>query len=221
MRRHIFIGDIHGCFDEVNELLEQLEVRPDDVVVATGDLTRKGPAPDRCVELWRDRRYLTVLGNNDAKMIERAKRWPSRMFAAHADRVVLKRPDLIDEIARWPLLLEFVEAGVIAVHGGVMPDKSCPREAALELRYIRRDDGGWRMIPKGKEQPGDKFWSEVWDGDRIVVYGHTPVRQPRVDRRAIGIDTGCVYGGKLSAAVFEQPMKWTLAGVRARRSYAR
>ena len=221
MRRHIFIGDIHGCFDEVTELLEQLEVGSTDVVVATGDLTRKGPAPDRCVELWRDRRFLTVLGNNDAKMTARAERWRSRTFALHSDRVILKRPDLIEEIARWPLLLEFVEAGVIVVHGGVMPDKSCPREAALELRYIRKGGDGWRMVPRGKEQPGDKFWSEVWNGDRIVVYGHTPVRQPRVDRKAIGIDTGRVYGGKLTAAVFEEPMKWTLAGVRARHAYAR
>jgi len=142
MRRHIFIGDIHGCFDEVTELLEQLEVKSGDVVVATGDLTRKGPAPDRCVELWRDRGYLTVLGNNDAKMTARAKRWRSRMFALHSDRLVLKRPDLIEEIAKWPILLEFAEAGVIVVHGGVMPDKSCPREAALELRYIRRDGDG-------------------------------------------------------------------------------
>lgn len=102
-----------------------------------------------------------------------------------------------------------------------MPDKSCPREAALELRYIRRDKNGWRMVPKGKEQTGDKFWSEVWNGDRIVVYGHTPGRQARIDKKAVGIDTGCVYGGTLTAAVFEKPMKWTLAGVRARRVYSR
>jgi predicted phosphodiesterase len=221
MRRHIFIGDIHGCIDEVTELLSLLEVTGADVVVATGDLTRKGPAPDRCVELWRDRRYLAVLGNNDAKMLKRARQWRSRVFAGRADRVVLRRDDLLAEIARWPLLLEFVEAGVIVVHGGVLPDGSCPREAALELRYIRRDGDRWRMVPKGKERPADRFWSEVWDGDRIVVYGHTPKREAKIDRRAIGLDTGCVYGGKLTAAVFESPGKWTLAEVRARRAYSR
>lgn len=220
MRRHIFIGDIHGCIDEVTELLERLDVMPEDVVVATGDLTRKGPAPDRCVALWRDRSYLTVLGNNDVKMIQRA-RGIRACFARRADRVVLRRPDLIAEIARWPLLLEFSDAGVIVVHGGVMPDGSAPREAALELRYVRRDLNGWRMVPKGDEKRGDPFWSEVWDGDRIVVYGHTPRREAKVDRRAIGIDTGCVYGGSLTAAIFEKPGKWTLTEVRARRAYSR
>src|SRR5437899_2279859 len=215
MRRHIFIGDIHGCFDEMTELLERLEVTPNDVVVATGDLTRKGPAPERCIELWRNRRYLTVLGNNDAKMLARGAHWHSRLLAARADRVVLRRADLIAEIARWPLLLEFVEIGVMVVHGGVLADGSCPRDAALELRYIRRDGDGWRIVPKGKEKPGDRFWSDVWDGDRIVVYGHTPRREAKINRRAIGLDTGCVYGGKLTAVIFEAPERWTLVDVPA------
>ena len=217
MRRHIFIGDVHGCFDEVTELLAKLEATPNDVVVATGDLTRKGPSPDRCVELWRDRGYLTVLGNNDAKMLARGAHWRSRFFATHADRVVLRRPDLLAEIASWPLLLEFVDVVVMVVHRGVLPDGSCPRDAALELRYIRRDGDDWRIVPKGKEKAGDRFWAEVWDGDRIVVYGHTPRREAKIHRRAIGLDTGCVYGGKLTAAIFEAPERWTLVDVPARR----
>ena len=72
MQRYIVIGDIHGCYDEVSELLAQLKVSDDDVVIAVGDLTRKGPAPDRCVELWKSRTFRTVLGNNDAKMLNRA-----------------------------------------------------------------------------------------------------------------------------------------------------
>ena len=120
-----------------------------------------------------------------------------------------------------PLLLEFFEVGVVVVHGGVLPDGSCPREAALELRYVRPDGNRWRMVPRGKEKPGDRFWSEVWEGDHIVVYGHTPQRDPKIDRRAIGLDTGCVYGGKLTAAIFESPERWTLADVPARRAYSR
>lgn len=220
VRRHIFIGDIHGCIDEVTDLLSRLDVKPDDVVVATGDLTRKGPAADRCVSLWREHGYLSVLGNNDVKMLERAGRVRA-LFARRPDRVVLRRRDLLAEIGRWPLVLEFSDVGVIVVHGGVMPDGSTPREAALELRYLRRDGDGWRIVPKGKDKPGDRFWSEVWDGDRIVVYGHTPRREPRIDRSAIGIDTGCVYGGKLTAAVFERAGIWTLRDVPARRAYSR
>ncbi len=221
MRRHIFIGDVHGCFDELTALLARLEVSADDVVIAVGDLTRKGPAPDRCVELWIERRYRSVLGNNDAKMLARAKHRASRLFASRSDRRILQRRDLLEEIARWPLLIDVPEIGVLVVHGGMLPNGDHPREAALELRHIRREDDRWLMVPKGLEKPGDPFWSEVWDGDRIIIYGHTPREEPKVDRRAIGLDTGCVYGGKLTAAVFEKAGEWRLVDVRAGRRYSR
>ena len=228
MRRHVFIGDVHGCIDELHELLSLAAVTADDVVVALGDLTRKGPAPDRCVELWIERGYLSVLGNNDAKMLARAKRWTSRLFAHESDRKILRRKDLLSAIAQWPLYIDFEKLGVVAVHGGVLPNgdrfspELVPREAALELRYVRNDDSGkWRMVPRGEEKEGDKFWAEVWRGNRIAMYGHTPGRAAKIDKRAIGIDTGCVYGGKLTAAIFDDSDKWRLIDVPARRQYSR
>jgi predicted phosphodiesterase len=226
LRRYIFIGDIHGCYDELIELLSLAAVTADDVVVALGDLTRKGPAPDRCIELWIERGYLAVLGNNDAKMLARSRRWTSRVFARTSDRRILQRPDLLDAIRRWPLYLDFEQLRVVAVHGGVLPNSTefspdlVPRDAALELRYIRRN-GAWRMIPRGEEKKGDPFWAEVWSGNRMVVYGHTPQREPRIDRKALGIDTGCVYGGKLTAAIFTRADDWRLIHVKARRQYSR
>jgi predicted phosphodiesterase len=226
IRRHIFIGDIHGCYDELIELLAAAAVTADDVVVALGDLTRKGPAPDRCVELWIERGYAAVLGNNDATMLERAGRWTSRLVSGASDRRILRRADLLDAIRSWPLYLDFEQLGVVAVHAGVLPNSDrfspelVPREAALELRYIR-STGSWRMVPRGEEKKGDPFWAEVWNGDRTIVYGHTPQRKPKIDRKAIGIDTGCVYGGKLTAAIFEGRDNWRLIDVPARRQYSR
>jgi diadenosine tetraphosphatase ApaH/serine/threonine PP2A family protein phosphatase len=225
--RYIFIGDIHGCFDELTELLSLARASEGDVVVAVGDLTRKGPAPDRCLELWLEHRYRSVLGNNDAKMLERGSKWPSRLVARPSDRRILRRRDLLQEIGRWPLYFDFPEVGVVVVHGGVLPNSNrfspqlVPREAALELRHIRRQGDRWRMVPKGEERDGDPFWSEVWDGDRRVVYGHTPRRQAKIDRRAIGIDTGCVYGGRLTAVIFEAAEQWRLIDVAAKRAYSR
>jgi predicted phosphodiesterase len=226
LRRYIFIGDIHGCYDELIELLSLAAVTADDVVVALGDLTRKGPAPDRCIELWTERSYLAVLGNNDAKILARSRRWTSRVFARTSDRRILQRPDLLDAIRHWPLYLDFEQLRVVAVHGGVLPNSTkfspdlVPRDAALELRYIRQN-GEWRMVPRGKEKKGDPFWAEVWNGNRTVVYGHTPQREPRIDRKALGIDTGCVYGGKLTAAIFTHADDWRLIHVKARRQYSR
>jgi diadenosine tetraphosphatase ApaH/serine/threonine PP2A family protein phosphatase len=227
MPRHIFIGDPHGCYDEVMDLLEAVGVRDDDRVIAVGDLTRKGPAPDRLIELWRSRAWLTVLGNNDLKVLKMKPRWLKRWIAPKPERLVLRRTELLEEIASWPLYLDFPEIGVAVVHGGVLPNSVrfsptlVPPRAALTLRHVRRDaTGAWTQVPKGEVVDGDPFWADVWDGDRLIVYGHTPRPEPAIHRRAIGLDTGCVYGGKLSAAVFEEAGKWKLVSVPARSGWA-
>ena len=55
MPRYLFIGDVHGCIDELRELLDRAELREDDIVVSLGDLVRKGPDPAGCVRLIRER----------------------------------------------------------------------------------------------------------------------------------------------------------------------
>jgi diadenosine tetraphosphatase ApaH/serine/threonine PP2A family protein phosphatase len=87
------------------------------------------------------------------------------------------------------------------------------------LRWIRRKNGTWKPVPREKRKKDDVLWAEQWRGERFVVYGHTPVREPRFDERALGLDTGCVYGGKLTAAVLEDG-EWRIESVAARRRYA-
>src|SRR5712692_9424553 len=95
--RTIIIGDIHGCYDELRELLDRANAGPDDRVVSVGDMLRKGPHPDRCVELWRASGYLAVLGNQDERLLDRSawRRWVS----AAPDRRMLRRTDLLEFVA--------------------------------------------------------------------------------------------------------------------------
>ncbi|HYK02334.1 MAG TPA: hypothetical protein VE974_11295 [Thermoanaerobaculia bacterium] len=74
-------------------------------------------------------------------------------------------------------------------------------------------------VGKEKNHEGDVLWSEKWKGERVVVYGHTPVREPKVDKFALGLDTGCVYGGQLTAAILMRG-EWTFRSVQAKRAYA-
>lgn len=226
--RYIFIGDIHGCYDELCDLLETIGVKETDTVVSLGDLARKGPHADRCIDLFIERRYEAVLGNNDAKLLARAKHPLKRLFASRDEAAVMREAHRVRFLQSLPLFLDFPDAGVVAVHGGILPNDKrfgaalVTRHAALELRHVRRDDDGcWSPVLKGTETDADPFWADVWNGDRLVVYGHTPYREPRVHTRAIGLDTGCVYGGSLSAAVYDGPRKWQLVSVPARARYAR
>jgi serine/threonine protein phosphatase 1 len=216
--RHIVIGDIHGCYDELQQLLDTIGPTADDDVVSVGDIVRKGPAPDRCLDLWRTRGYRAVRGNQEEELL--------RIIdgdgpASKSDQTVLSRPDLLEYIRSLPVLLDLPAAGAAVVHGGMLPGKTVREyEAATTLRYVRRDGDRWLPVPKGKEKRGDRFWAELWDGDRTILYGHTPRDEVRFDRKAIGLDTGCVYGGRLSAAVWADG-RWQIVDVRARRNYAR
>jgi serine/threonine protein phosphatase 1 len=205
--RHLFIGDIHGCIDELRDLLDLAALAADDLVVSLGDLVRKGPDPAACARLIRERGGRAVLGNNEVKLLNPLR----RLFQ---DR------ELMRYVATLPFQLDFPAIGVRAVHGGVLPDGRLDRRIATTLRWLKRGkDKSWQ--PSGqKRKDGEVFWSEVWDGDRLVVYGHTPRKEPRIDRKAIGIDTGCVYGGKLTGVLFHGPGEWQLLQVSARRKYS-
>ena len=88
-----------------------------------------------------------------------------------------------------------------------------------QLRWIRKQDGQWRPVGKEKKRKEDVLWSEKWRGDRVVIYGHTPLREPKRDKQALGLDTGCVYGGSLTAAVLTDG-EWETVSVKAKRKYA-
>ncbi|WP_448332383.1 metallophosphoesterase [Streptomyces sp. DSM 41534] len=70
MRRTIIIGDIHGCFDELLELLDEVDIQPDDLLVSVGDLVDRGPAPGAVVRLFRERpNSVVVMGNHERKHV--------------------------------------------------------------------------------------------------------------------------------------------------------
>lgn len=222
--RLIFIGDIHGCYTELVELLERVAPRGDDVVVSVGDVVTKGPDAPRCLDLWRERGYLAVRGNNENKVLASAR--PLLRFVAFENRDVLRRGDLLRYIASWPLVLDFPAHEVAAVHGGFLPgmnvtaeDVERERNVVPKLRWIRKQDGAWVYVPKNDKKSDDVLWAEKWKGERFAVYGHTPLREPKFDRRALGLDTGCVYGRALTAAILENG-EWTTVSVAARRQYA-
>lgn len=223
--RVIFVGDIHGCYDELLELLERVAPRPNDVVISTGDIVNKGPDPARCLDVWKTRGFHAVLGNNERKLLR--ARPVLQLFTPAADREVLRRRDLVSYIASWPLVLDIPSRGLAAVHGGFLPQmRVTPEDVARyageidHLRWIRNVNGTWVAIQKDRKEPDDVLWAEQWNGDRFAVYGHTPLRKPRRDSRALGLDTGCVYGRALTAAIHSAKGAWSFVSVPAKCAYA-
>jgi len=221
-KRYVFIGDIHGCYAELSDLLAKVGVNQGDEVVSVGDIVRKGPDSVRCLELFLDRGYRVVVGNNEERLLREIDRGDSSDPMA-------ARPDLVKVLRKLPLYIDAPEIGTVAVHGGLLPGTAITRteiekqrRTVPRLRYVRQESDRWVPVRKGAERPADRFWAEVWDGDYTVLYGHsmTASGKPRVEGKTVGLDTGCVYGGRLTAAVWERG-GWFMVSVPSRRAYTR
>jgi serine/threonine protein phosphatase 1 len=171
------VGDVHGCIDELRTLWEKLDPGADDMVVFVGDLVRKGPASAAVVEFVRSRdNAVSVRGNNEAKILR------GEVGGDPFD-------SLRDTIASFPLVVSWGDA--MAVHGGVDPTRPLESHDPRDLQEMR-------AVPPGNGYEGP-FWFERYDGPPRVFFGHTVLEEPVVRSGAVGLDTGCVYGGALTA----------------------
>jgi serine/threonine protein phosphatase 1 len=124
------VGDVHGCIDELRALLRQLQPTPEDLVLFTGDLIRKGPASTAVLDLIRRRdNFRSVRGNNEQKVID--------------DGVATALPSWARlYIETLSLTIGFADA--LIVHGGVDPREPIhdqPPETLLALRSVTPGNG--------------------------------------------------------------------------------
>lgn len=194
MQRTLVVGDVHGCLDELVELLDIAGWKPGDRLVLAGDLVAKGPDSRGVVALARERGALAVLGNHDAHVLK--ARSGATLKGAHATVASqLTEPDW-EYLERLPLWLDFAELNTLVVHAGLLPNVPLdeqPRHLLLNLRSLDADGRGSTLVSGGTP------WAERWPGPRFVVFGHDALRKLQRHPYALGLDTGCVYGGALSA----------------------
>ncbi len=198
MGRTIVIGDIHGCFEELQDLLRVVELRTDDRVIAVGDLIVKGPQSrevlDRFIE---DNRFSAVLGNHDRALRQHWRGEPRRLSKEQQ----LTAAELESDRERYSAYLRSLPFTInlgfhLIVHAGVRPGVPLRRQVSsdlTEMRTMGANPSSRRGVP----------WFDVYRGRKIVIFGHWPAKAPRVARRALGLDTGCVYGGRLTAYIIE------------------
>lgn len=227
MGRTIICGDVHGCLDELDELIKQLEVRSSDDVIMVGDLIDRGPDPVGVVRRVREKGYRGVIGNHE----DRAIRWlrnesirtgsgrPNGMRAPFPSRRREWESLSGDDLSwLWKLPVRVtvdVDGGRrwVVVHAGLEPSLGLGEQdydQMLRIRYV--DENGVHARPDAEkmfEAPaGARHWAERWRGPESVVYGHSVFDDVRVDSpgpgvECYGIDTGCVYGGALSAVILD------------------
>lgn len=186
MARTLFVGDVHGCSDELAALLRV--AAPTDVVLL-GDIFTKGPDPAGVWALVQAVGAEAVLGNHDAALLlsrKRLKRWLPPDAWTWLAALPLMRAGRAEDGRGWR-----------AVHAGLHPRRGAEgttRAMALNLRRFPND-----------REPGNPFWWHGYRRKRLVVHGHD-ARRGLIDRRpwTLGLDTGCVYGGALTGYLLEE-----------------
>ncbi|MDF0727939.1 bis(5'-nucleosyl)-tetraphosphatase PrpE [Cytobacillus sp. S13-E01] len=215
------IGDIHGCYDELLELLDRLgyvwndsiPVHPNGRKLAfVGDLPDRGPKSLEVINLvyelvvkHHDAYY--VPGNHCNKFYRFLK--GSKVQITHGlettaaeyealstreqKKVRNKFTTLYD---KSPLYHQLDNGGVVIAHAGIRED------------YIGRDDKKVKTFVLYGDITGEKHddgspvrkdWAQQYNGKAWIVYGHTPVKEPRIINNTINIDTGAVFGNNLTA----------------------
>jgi len=198
MATHV-IGDVHGCPDELSELLDRLGPAHDDRLIFVGDLVVRGPDNAAVVRrfLDGDLSHTTVLlGNNEVKLRPTLAGDPTYATPAVFEAIrQLSAAGILDEALelfdRFPLYADL--GAVVVTHAGVRPGMPLEAQARQDLLTMKTIDG----------TPGGRMWWEVYDGPSTVVFGHHVFRDPLQLEHAIGLDTGCVYGGRLTAWTVE------------------
>jgi diadenosine tetraphosphatase ApaH/serine/threonine PP2A family protein phosphatase len=217
MPRTIAIGDVHGCADEFEELLTKLELRPEDRVIQVGDLVNRGPDSHRVIELAREYQVEAIIGNHELRLLTaREKDKPSLLNQYEQTTVEQLTAGDWEYLKAMPKFLFDAQIDTVIVHGGFLPNKSWQTQSSDLITRIQVIDNKGKAA-KRSDAPDAAPWADYWGGSPFVIYGHTP--RPRVFERkgSIGIDTGCVYGGHLTAYIIEDK---SLIQVRAHKTYA-
>jgi protein phosphatase len=214
------IGDVHGCLDELVELMTRLGysvtredrefiVTPPDGrrLVFVGDLVDRGPAtPDvlrLAMKMVAADQAFCVPGNHDMKLLKALKGRDVQLTHGLAESMQQLRSEPDTFRAECAKFLDGLVSHYVFDDGELVV-----AHAGMKESMQGRGSGKVRDFALYGETTGetDEFglpvrynWASDYRGKGLVVYGHTPVPEPMWLNNTVNIDTGCVFGGKLSA----------------------
>jgi len=214
------IGDIHGCYQEFVTLTKQLgynwnrsvPIHPEGRKLAfVGDLTDRGPDSLKVIkvvyEIVNQNLGYYVPGNHCNKLYRFFK--GSNVQITHGLETTVAefealsgndqnkiRQAFIDLYDRSPLYQLLDNGKLIIAHAGIREDYIGRKDKKVKTFVLYGDITG-KSNPDGTPERRD--WAMKYKGNAWIVYGHTPVRSPRIINHTINIDTGAVFGGNLTA----------------------
>jgi len=219
-RRIMIVGDIHGCADEFRDLLAAHHLEQD-VLILAGDLVNKGPKSVEVVRLARELQAHAVVGNHELA----ALRGQHERDGGNNSTAALKYAwtDGLDErdlefIRSLPYTISLPLHNAIVVHAGLVPEIPLEQQNLshmVSMRNLRHPP--YEALEM--DAPGTQAWASVWKGPQFVYFGHDAKRRLQLEEHAMGLDTGVLYGGQLTAAIVELGKPTRVVSVPAREAY--
>lgn len=192
--RLLAVGDIHGCLRQLTALLDQVAPRAADQVVFLGDYVDRGPDSAGVINFLIDfaksfPATVFLRGNHEEMFTDYLEDRDPSLFLINGGMKTLAS---YQASGQWPIppshrafiaaLRSYYETDdFIFVHAGLRPGIPLAEQNPRDLAWIRRE-----------------FISSDYDWNKPVVYGHTPLAEPLLGKKRLGLDTGCVYGHQLT-----------------------
>jgi len=238
------IGDVHGCYAELRALLEKLgykvvrhrsrdkgqygytvRARHKRQVIFVGDLVDRGPASNEVLRLVMSMHKaglaLCVAGNHDVKLLKKLDGRKVQLkhgLAETIEQLAGEPPEFLEEVKPFlrGLISHYVLDGgkLVVAHAGLREEMQGRMSKAVRAFCLFGETTGETDefgLPVRYE------WAREYRGEAVVVYGHTPVPRATWFNNTIDIDTGCVFGHKLTALRYPER---ELYCVPARKAYA-
>lgn len=213
------IGDIHGSYDQLSELLSKLGYLIDEQenriidlpegrrLVFLGDYVDRGPEPVKVLDLvmnavehgvayallgnHEDKLYRKLIGRNVE--IKEPLRFTIEKLELAGSQYIEKVVSFIESL---PYQAIFDNDNLFIAHGG-MKEEIQGVDSKKAFAFAMYGDVHNEFDEEG--YPIRKDWGQEYAGKRIVVYGHTPIEVPEWENNTINIDTGCFQSGILTA----------------------
>lgn len=192
----LVIGDIHGCYDELQALLDKAGVTEGDAIVSVGDCVDRGPGTPAVLDFFQKTpNAFLIMGNHERKHVRAGRHEVKLAQSQQISKIQFGEtyPDALAFMDTLPLYLDLPDAWV--VHGYFEPGLVLSQQRSTVLCGTM---GGDKHLRAAYDRP----WYELYDGEKPLLVGHhnySGTDQPFVHRdRVFGLDTDCVTGRTLT-----------------------
>mmetsp|Transcript_20613 Transcript_20613/g.44778 ORF Transcript_20613/g.44778 Transcript_20613/m.44778 type:complete len:375 (+) Transcript_20613:164-1288(+) len=207
----LVIGDVHGCLEELKSLVQNATNDYNDgiqfaAIVLVGDLCNKGPSSAEVIAHVRNQpRWFTVRGNHDDRALSAALGDEECCSKRKYQWVNNLSDDDVTWLSNLPYTITIPKTmlngtnnnanqDVIIVHAGLDSTIDLESQETTTMITVRN------LIVNGMS----KAWAKIWQGPELIIFGHDAKRGLQREEYAIGLDSGCVYGKKLTGIILPE-----------------